>query len=413
VIGAGAAGLATAWELLGQGCKVDVFEANSGIAEGASFASTGFLGAAALVAWDLAGLPPVRPGATASLLPPAWARSVPGMVFWRQRLSQQTTDRQNALFNAAHALAELNAQRIESHLHDSLQEVESTQGAVIAWRTEEQRRLLQAGVERLRQTESPIRELDPLQARALDTAVNPELPFAGAIALPSDRVINGRQWLAHLKNDILQLGGQVHVKARVSGLTTDGVVHMAPVDAEAPKAKTFDAIVVCAASASTGLLKPLGLELPMLVLNHCALSAPVREATHAPSTVWIDAQERIIISRTGQRLRASGGVLVPGTAPQATFKTLYRAVEDWFPGAATLHGDKALVQTWQASVGHTPDGLPLVGRTAQPRIWVNAAHGGRGWTFAAGAAKLLAELMTGQATSLDPASFAPQRPMRA
>lgn len=413
MIGAGAAGLATAWELLGQGCKVEVFEASNGIAEGASFASTGFLGAASLTAWDMAGLPPVRPGATASLLPPTWARSVPGMVFWRQRLSQQSADRQNTLFQAAHALAQLNIQRIESHLHDSLQEVESTQGAVIAWRTDEQRRLLQAGLERLRQTESPVHELDPALARSLDTAVNPELAFAGAFGLPTDRVINGRQWLAHLKNDILQLGGQVHFRARVTGLTAEGIVHLAPLDAEPPKAKTFDAVVVCAASSSTGLLKPLGVELPMLVLNHCALSAPVREATHAPSTVWMDAQERIIISRTGQRLRASGGVLVPGAASQATFKTLYRAIEDWFPGAATLHGDKALVQTWQASVGHTPDGLPLVGRTAHSRIWVNAAHGGRGWTFGAGAAKLLAELMTGQTTSLDPASFAPQRTMRA
>jgi D-amino-acid dehydrogenase len=150
----------------------------------------------------------------------------------------------------------------------------------------------------------------------------------------------------------------------------------------------------------------------MLVLSHCSLSAPIREATHAPSTAWIDADERIVISRTGQRLRASGGVLLPGASPKTVFKSLYRAVEDWFPGAATLHGDKALVQAWQSSVGHTADGLPLVGATQHPRVWVNAGHGGRGWTFAAGASRLLAELITGQTPSIDPSCLAPLRPMR-
>lgn len=414
VIGAGAAGLATAWELLTQGCQVEVFEASNGIAEGASFASSGLLGAAALVAWDFAGTPPIKAGNSTLLMPPPWARSLPGMAFLRQRLSKLSAQRQDALFEAGAALAKLNNERIASFLHDTLQEVETGQGAMVAFRSNAERDALLPGLERLKRAQAPVHEFDAAQARALDTGVNAGMVFAGTFATPGDRVINGRQWLAHVKGEILRLGGKVHFNCSVAAITADGGVQMHAAQAgTATDTIRFDAIAVCAATASSALLKPLGVELPMLVLNHCSISAPIREATHAPSSVWIDARDRVILSRTGQRLRASGGgVVLPGGSAQPTFKLLYQAVESWFPGAALLHGDKALVQAWQSSVGHTPDGLPLVGATGHPRIWLNAAHGGRGWTFAAGAAKVLADLMTHQPPALDPAAFSPQRPMR-
>jgi glycine/D-amino acid oxidase-like deaminating enzyme len=191
---------------------VEVFESNNGIAEGASFASTGLLGGSTLAAWDFAGLPPVPQGRAASLLPPAWALTVPGMVFWRQRLSQQSTDRQDTLFSAAHALAQLTDQCVDTYLHSTLHDIETTAGAVVAWKTESQRQQLSGGVERIRRAPGTLRELDPTQARALETAVGPEMAFAGALALPGDRVINGRQWLARLKHDIVQLGGAVHTR---------------------------------------------------------------------------------------------------------------------------------------------------------------------------------------------------------
>lgn len=415
VIGAGAAGLTTAWELLAQGCEVEVFEASNGIAEGASFASSGLLGAAALVAWDFAGTPPVKGGNATLLMPPPWARSVLGMVFLRQRLSQLSVQRQDFLFEAGTALAKLNNERIASFLHNTLQEVETGQGVMVAFRSTAERDALQPGFERLKSAQTAVHEFDAAQARSLDTGVNASMAFTGAFGTPSDRVINGRQWLAHVKGEILRLGGKVHLNCSVVAITADGGVRVrgAPVGSVATDTLRFDAIAVCAATASSALLKPLGMELPMLVLNQCSISAPIREATHAPSSVWIDARDRVILSRTGQRLRASGGgVVVPGASAQTIFKLLYQAVESWFPGAALLHGDKALVQAWQSSVGHTPDGLPLVGATGHPRIWLNAAHGGRGWTFAAGAAKLLADLMTRQQPALDPAAFSPQRPMR-
>ena len=413
VIGAGAAGLTTAWELSKAGCQVDVIEASNGIAEWASFASTGYLGMSGLSAWDFSGLPPLKEGASSLLLPPPWARSVAGLTFLRQRLTHLSVSRQDGIFQACMALAQLNNERIDHFLLTAHQEVESLQGAVVAFRSDAERDAHRPGMERVKRAAVPVKELDSTQTFARDTSVNPGLPLTGSMELPADRVINGRQWLAHVKTDFLKIGGRLHTSHPVAGLTQDGILHVRSGAAEAsPQALRFDAVVLCTATASTQLLKPLGIELPMLVLNHCAISAPIRESTHAPTAVWIDARERIVLSRTGQRLRASGGVVVPGQSAQPVFKALYHAVEEWFPGAASLHGDRALVQNWQSSVGHTPDGLPLAGPTRHGRIWVNTGHGGRGWTLAAGAAKLLAELITRQTPSTDAMPYSPQRAMR-
>jgi len=39
------------------------------------------------------------------------------------------------------------------------------------------------------------------------------------------------------------------------------------------------------------------------------------------------------------------------------------------------------------------DGTPYIGRTAIPRLWVNAGHGHMGWTLSAGSGNLLAKML--------------------
>jgi D-amino-acid dehydrogenase len=46
------------------------------------------------------------------------------------------------------------------------------------------------------------------------------------------------------------------------------------------------------------------------------------------------------------------------------------------------------------------DGLPAVGATRHPRLFVNAAHGPSGWGLACGSAKVVADLVSGQKPDL-------------
>jgi D-amino-acid dehydrogenase len=41
----------------------------------------------------------------------------------------------------------------------------------------------------------------------------------------------------------------------------------------------------------------------------------------------------------------------------------------------------------------TPSGVPLIGASGVPGLYLNAGHGGLGWTLACGAAKRLAAIV--------------------
>ena len=46
----------------------------------------------------------------------------------------------------------------------------------------------------------------------------------------------------------------------------------------------------------------------------------------------------------------------------------------------------------------TPDGRPIVGRSAIPNLFLNTGHGPLGWTLACGSALALADLIDGRAS---------------
>lgn len=408
VIGAGVAGLTTAWELLNDGHRVELFDTNSGIAEGASFASSGCVAPAALAAWDWGGHG-LAPGG-GGMLPPPWARNLAGMAWLRQRKRQLATEHLNAVFDGVHALGQLTEERITASMKQLHHEVESAQGVLLLLNSDEVRKGIRPGLDHLKRAEVRLFEMDAGSARTAEPALNADVPLAGAIALPTDFVLNGRQWLALLKTEIVRMGGLVHLRSQVSQLTSEGRFQATTTGSQQAQAHQFDAVVVCAGHDAARLLKPLGMAWPLMVLNHCSVSAPVRDPLNAPNGAVIDAQQRVTITRMGQRMRASAGEpLIPGSNAQAVFRRLYQVMETWFPGASQLHGAHALVQTWQASCAHTPDGLPLVGRTSHPRIWLNTAHGSRGWTLGPGSSRLLADLITRRPTSGPVERCSPQR----
>jgi D-amino-acid dehydrogenase len=57
------------------------------------------------------------------------------------------------------------------------------------------------------------------------------------------------------------------------------------------------------------------------------------------------------------------------------------------------------------------DGMPLIGPTSVPGLYLNTGHGHMGWTLAAGSGDLLARLMASASMpdGVDPTPFRPQR----
>jgi D-amino-acid dehydrogenase len=67
------------------------------------------------------------------------------------------------------------------------------------------------------------------------------------------------------------------------------------------------------------------------------------------------------------------------------------------------------VQIWQGTRMCTADGLPLLGASGLPGIWLNLGHGSCGAAIAQGCAGMLADLMAGRSSFLDGAPLDPRR----
>lgn len=402
VVGAGIAGVATAHELALDGHEVVVYERHQTVAEEGSFASAALLSAGwtdSLTQADgptppLAGWLGLRAGLQLAGLPGAsqwpwlwqWLRATraPGREANRQRLLQ---------------LARFGQERLNLLTQEQQLEHERQPGLLVLWRSEREQAQAQPGLRWLREQGVALRELTPEQARQQEPSLHPDTPLHAALELPGATAINGRQFALQLRHLAQQRGARFEFGCQVESLSPGPTVQ---VGLRGPgsslRTERFDAVVVCAAMGSLALLKPLGLRLPLQPVWSHTLSAPVREALDAPLASVIDARHQISISRLGLRVRVAGGQRIGPLASArspAQMRRLYQALADWFPGAARLAGPQAAVQAWHGARAAHPDGLPLVGESGLPGVWLSLAHGEQGWSTACGGARWLADRLQG------------------
>jgi D-amino-acid dehydrogenase len=163
-------------------------------------------------------------------------------------------------------------------------------------------------------------------------------------------------------------------------------------------------VVVCGGVESAALLQPVGLRIPLAAVHGYSVSAPIREPLNAPRSGLMDERYKVAITRLGMRVRVAGSAEIGGDPahkrPQA-IETLYKVLQDWFPGAAQLANTGAAVQEWKGARPMLPDGPPLLGATGVPGVWVNLGHGSSGWALACGSARVVADLVAGEEPELD------------
>jgi glycine/D-amino acid oxidase-like deaminating enzyme len=85
-----------------------------------------------------------------------------------------------------------------------------------------------------------------------------------------------------------------------------------------------------------------------------------------------------------------------------------RALE-YMPGLVNL----SVLRAWTGFRAAAPDKLPLIGPAAglsdDSTLWIAVGFEGLGITIAPGAARLLVDAMTGQASAIDPSPYLPSR----
>ena len=393
IVGAGIIGVTTAYELASDGHEVTVFEQRSAAAEEASFATAGLLAPHLLSPWAVPGfghaLRLMGPHATLRLSGGLSRANWAWLSRWRS-----ATHASSAPAAALERLAQYSQSRLQALAQRHELDFEASQGRLVLLRTEQERAQLQPALQVLRDSGVALREIDADVARQIEPGLSPEAPLAGAIHLPDARAGNCRLFAQLLRQGAQGSGVHFAFNTRIDriGTTPVGVVVQGESDL-----RRFDAVVLCAGTASAALLPALGLRLPMAAVYGYSVSAPLRESTHAPQASVVDAAQQISITRLGQRVRIAGGAELAGADAEhhaATLQRLYRTLNDWFPGGAQLSSG---VQVWRGARPLLPDGAPVVGASGVPGLWLNTGHGAGGWALACGSARALADLMAQRA----------------
>jgi glycine/D-amino acid oxidase-like deaminating enzyme len=257
-------------------------------------------------------------------------------------------------------------------------------------------------------------EAELLDARALAEAEPCLRPgLAGGMLVPGDRVLYPPGAAAWLLGRATARGAQVRTGAGAQ------VLELGP-----RRARTAGgwieagAVVLAAGLASARLLPalPLRPRRGQLVVTdrapgfarHQLVELGYLKSAHGGSaeSVAMNLQPRA----TGQLLVGSSREFVGEDASlnaPLRARMIARALQ-YVPGLARLPA----LRTWCGFRPCTPDNLPLVGRWEPVEgLLVAAGHEGLGITTAPGTAELVADLLAGRRGALDPAPYAPGRPM--
>lgn len=402
IIGAGIIGVTTAYELANDGHQVTVFERHGAVAEECSFANAGLISPAQLLLWTAPGMPrkwlrqwgdahaAMRLGPRLGWHELSWI----GQWIRASRGSRSTESRLHLQQLITYSLSRLNHLRQRHAL-----EFDTSTGHLMLLRNAQEHKNMQARLNLLREAGLAFRELNADEARKLEPALNPDSTIEAAIHLAQDEVGNSRQFALMIKNEAMRVGVKFEFNTPVSHLSAGPRPALSTHKGTAPR--PFDAIVLCSGTDAPTLIKPLGLKVPLMGIQGYSVSANVREPLNAPRSVISDERHRVSIARLGQRVRVAGGAELGYRQDDrrvSGLRTLYKVLQDWFPGAASM---SAGVQEWKGSRPMMPDGLPLLGASGIPGIWLNLGHGDNGWALSCGSARLLADAVAGQAPELD------------
>ena len=409
VIGAGIIGITTAYELAVDGHEVTVFERRSAAAEETSFANAGVVAPGSVTPWAAPGMPGKvlrsllsRHAAVKLSLPLSAADLAWMWKWWRAcKLEDYLANRtrlQRLAFYSRERLHELTA-RLQL-------DYDRSDGYTILLRSEKDSRMLQPGLQVLRDAGVAFSEIDADAVRKIEPAINPDTQFLGGVHLPDDEVANCRQFALLLKDVARSLGVKFEFNMAVAHIIPGQAASILIADENVPR--QFDGVVMCAGLASASLLRPLGFKIPMTAVYGYSISAPIREALNAPRSALMDEHYKVAISRLGNRVRVAGSAEIGGSLSKhrlSSIQTLYKVLHDWFPGAV-MHNSPhtnsgANAQLWKGARPMLPDGPPVIGSSGIPGLWLNLGHGSSGWALSCGSARVLADVMAGKSAGID------------
>jgi D-amino-acid dehydrogenase len=405
VIGAGLIGLTTAWELASRGERVELIEAREHVALETSHANGGLLTGMA----DPWNSPGVHRHLFASLWNPhaamqlRWS-ALPSLLTWGTKfLRNSSAERYWRATQANHLLSAYSiratrALRERLGLHYDA----STFGSLKVFRDLAAMAGPIALVEKMRELGFRHRVLN----RDATVQMEPQLAavekhIVGALYFPDDEGGDAYAFCRALAEKVAQSGVPLRTgvtvdkilarAGRVELLTNEGI-------------REYRRVVVAGGVASTRLLGPLGVRLPVRPVKGYSLTIDALDDPQMPRMPVVDDAMHAALVPLGSRLRIAGTAEFAGhdrTLNPQRVNNLVGLFAAVYPQIAARI-DRRSIRPWTGLRPMSADGVPFIGATRVPGVYANAGHGYLGWTMALGSARLLADAMLGTKPEIDP-----------
>ncbi|WP_054891451.1 MULTISPECIES: D-amino acid dehydrogenase [unclassified Pseudomonas] len=392
VVGGGVIGLSSALYLAREGLQVTLVERNEDIALETSFANGGQLSYNYVA-------PLADPSVFANL--PRWLLGSGSPLRLRPRLDLQQWRWCLAFLRACRAsrvertvreMLRL-SQRSQALLEQLLQQTPidfnlRQTGKLIIHRSQASLGAAVRLAELQQQAGSQQRLLTPSQCSDLEPTLSGVVgQLAGGIFTPGEATADCRLFCEGLKR---HLDGLANVRFKlgqaVSGFTKVGKrITALKLGNETLEA---DAFIIASGIASVGLLKSLGISLPLYALRGYSLSVQPADANALPRLSVTDASRKIVYAPLGSTLRIAAMVdmgVRSAEAPKRRIDLLKAQVSELFPAL-----DLRQAQAWAGLRPATALGKPIIDRApGLDNLWLNVGHGALGFTLACASGEMI------------------------
>ena len=400
VVGGGVVGVCTAYFLAAAGHQTVVLERYSNVGLETSFGNAGLMAPGHAAPWAAPGMPQKLLSYLFKSESPAVLK--PGMnpTLWRwmrRWLAECDIERFRVNKMRMQRLAVYSNELMRLLREHHALDYEQTRGLLQLFRTQGELAMAQPLIALLAESGIAHSLLDPDLARAVEPALAYHTPLNSALHIPDDEAGNCPLFTRQLRMIAQDMGVVFHFDSTVDEIVTEGRGVGLRIGQQRFNA---DAVVVAAGYDSLPLLKKLSVRVPLYPVKAYSASVTIRDFDQAPLASLCDESYKVSVTRLGTRIRVAGTAELGFPAPElreAALRTLVKVGEDWFPEAANYNASTFWSGVWPM----LPDGVPLVGPTPVSNVYVNIGHGASGWAMAAGAGKLIADMVSGQQTDID------------
>lgn len=233
--------------------------------------------------------------------------------------------------------------------------------------------------------------LDPDAAVTLEPMLAPVRgEIAGALHTADEAVGDPHRFCTSAHEALLHAGGSSMFDLPIARIEANG--RQPAIVTRCGSRVPADRIILAAGPGAAQIARTIGVRLPVQPMKGYSITAPAGAA--APAASITDVANRVVFARLSNRMRIAGLAELGKRDTRVEPKRL-RALIDSARAALPQAADYDNIESsWAGLRPMTPDSLPIT-RTIAPGVIANTGHGGLGWTWAAGSAERVAQIIEG------------------